>query len=295
MGPDGIAPGDGNTGPVPAADARPADPLLSLRDASKSFGAVQAIVHGSIDLAGGEAHALVGENGAGKSTLVKILAGVYQPDTGSLFIDGSPVLLHGPADAQTAGIAVIYQEPTLFPDLSVEENIFMGRQPMRSGRRIDRRLMRAEAMALFERLGVRLDPGRVCRGLSIADQQIVEIGKALSLNARVIVMDEPTAAQVLDTPKYRGKIALTGLGTPDSLKKFVADGTVQSFELWNPANLGYLAAYAAVNYASKKITNSAGQSFTAGKLGSFTVGADSTVLLGPPFVFTKANISQFNF
>ena len=103
------------------------------------------------------------------------------------------------------------------------------------------------------------------------------------------------AAQVLDTPKYRGKIALTGLGTPDSLKKFVSDGTIQSFELWNPANLGYLAAYAAVNYASKKITSSAGQSFTAGKLGSFTVGADSTVLLGPPFVFTKANISQFNF
>ena len=103
------------------------------------------------------------------------------------------------------------------------------------------------------------------------------------------------AAQVLDTAKYRGKIALTGLGTPDSLKKFVADGTVQSFELWNPANLGYLAAYAAVNLASKKITNSAGQSFTAGKLGSFTVGADSTVLLGPPFVFTKANINQFNF
>ena len=103
------------------------------------------------------------------------------------------------------------------------------------------------------------------------------------------------AAQVLDTPKSRGKIALTGLGTPNSLKKFVSDGTIQSFELWNPANLGYLAAYAAVNLASKKITNSAGQSFTAGKLGSFTVGADSTVLLGPPFVFTKANISQFNF
>jgi rhamnose transport system substrate-binding protein len=103
------------------------------------------------------------------------------------------------------------------------------------------------------------------------------------------------AAQVLDTPKYRGKIALTGLGTPDSLKKFVADGTVQSFELWNPANLGYLAAYGAVNLASNKITNSAGQSFTAGKLGSFTVGADSSVLLGPPFVFTKANINQFNF
>ncbi len=103
------------------------------------------------------------------------------------------------------------------------------------------------------------------------------------------------AAQVLDTAKYRGKIALTGLGTPDSLKKFVADGTIQSFELWNPANLGFLAGYAAVNFASKKITSSAGGSFTAGKLGKFTVGSDSTILLGPPFVFNKANISQFNF
>ena len=103
------------------------------------------------------------------------------------------------------------------------------------------------------------------------------------------------AAQVLDTPKYRGKIALTGLGTPNSLKKYVADGTIQSFELWNPADLGYLAGYAAVNYASKKITSASGQSFTAGKLGKFTVGADKTILLGPPFVFTKANISQFNF
>jgi rhamnose transport system substrate-binding protein len=103
------------------------------------------------------------------------------------------------------------------------------------------------------------------------------------------------AAQVLDNPKYRGKIALTGLGTPDSLKKYVADGTIQAFELWNPANLGYLAAYAAVEYASKAITNAQGQSFSAGKLGTFTVGADDTILLGPPTVFSSANISNFNF
>jgi rhamnose transport system substrate-binding protein len=103
------------------------------------------------------------------------------------------------------------------------------------------------------------------------------------------------AAQVVDTAKYRGKVAVTGLGTPDSLKKYVAEGTVPAFELWNPANLGFLAAYAAVELASKKITNAAGQSFTAGKLGSFTVGADRTILLGPPFVFNKSNISSFNF
>ena len=103
------------------------------------------------------------------------------------------------------------------------------------------------------------------------------------------------AAAVLDTSKYRGKIALTGLGTPDEMKKYVSDGTVKQFELWNPANLGYLAAYAAVELASGKITGAAGQSFTAGKLGSYTVGAGNTVLLGPPYVFSSANIAQFNF
>ena len=103
------------------------------------------------------------------------------------------------------------------------------------------------------------------------------------------------AAAVLDTPKYKGKIALTGLGTPDEMKKFVSDGTVKSFELWNPADLGYLAAYAAVEMASGKITGAQGQSFTAGKLGSYTVGLQNSVLLGPPYVFSAANISKFNF
>ena len=103
------------------------------------------------------------------------------------------------------------------------------------------------------------------------------------------------AAAVLDTPKYKGKIALTGLGTPDEMKKFVSDGTVKSFELWNPADLGYLAAYAAVEMASGKITGASGQSFTAGKLGSYTVGLQNSVLLGPPYVFSAANINKFNF
>jgi rhamnose transport system ATP-binding protein len=169
-------------------------PVLSLRHAAKSFGAVRAVVDGTIDLYGGEAHALLGENGAGKSTMVKMLAGVHQPDAGQIEINGQPVTLNNPAAAQAAGIAVIYQEPTLFPDLSVAENIFMGRQPLRAGRRIDRKLLREQSTELFARLGVPLDPDRVCRGLSIADQQLVEIAKALSLDAQVIVMDEPTAA-----------------------------------------------------------------------------------------------------
>jgi len=182
------------TGHPPDAGRTPGAPLLSLRHAAKAFGAVQAIADGSIDLYGGEVHGLVGENGAGKSTLVKILAGVYQPDSGELLVDGTPTALHSPAAAQDAGIAVIYQEPTLFPDLTAAENIFMGRQPLRRGRRIDARQMREQARELFEQLGVRIDPGRICRGLSIADQQIIEIAKALSLQAKIIVMDEPTAA-----------------------------------------------------------------------------------------------------
>jgi len=172
----------------------PTEPVLVLRHAAKSFGAVQAVADASIELYRGETHALVGENGAGKSTVVKMLAGVHQPDSGVLIVNGTAVRLSGPADAQAAGIAVIYQEPLLFPDLTVAENIYMGRQPLRRGRRIDAAAMKDRVNELFGRLGVRLDPDRICRGLSIADQQLVEIAKALSLDATIIVMDEPTAA-----------------------------------------------------------------------------------------------------
>src|SRR5690606_21449378 len=126
--------------------------------------------------------------------LVKTLAGVHRPDSGQVLLNGEPVVFHNPADAQRAGVAVIYQEPTLFPDLSVAENIFMGRQPRTTLGRIDRRAMRAEAAGLFDRLGVTVDPEQPARGLSIADQQLVEIAKAISRDARVLIMDEPTAA-----------------------------------------------------------------------------------------------------
>jgi rhamnose transport system ATP-binding protein len=174
------------------------EPLLAVRSVAKSFGAVAAVKDVSFPLYAGEVHALVGENGAGKSTIVKMLAGVHLPDAGTIELDGRPLELGSPADALAAGIAVIYQEPTLFPDLTVAENVVMGRQPLGQGwagrRRIDRRAMNELATGFFTRLGVALDPDRPARGLSIADQQLVEIAKALSLNARVIVMDEPTAA-----------------------------------------------------------------------------------------------------
>jgi len=167
---------------------------LELRGVAKSFGAVVALSSGSLRLENGSIHALIGENGAGKSTIVKIIAGLYQRDSGEFLLDGESTEFSSTAQSKAAGIAVIYQEPTLFPDLSVTENIFMGRQPTRSLGRIDRRLMREEAVGLFRRLGVRIDPDRPTLGLSIADQQIIEIAKAISLDARVLVMDEPTAA-----------------------------------------------------------------------------------------------------
>lgn len=169
-------------------------PVLELRDIHKSFGAVHALRGASLSLYQGQVTALVGENGAGKSTLVKTLAGLHQQDRGRVLLDGQEVSFRDPLHAREAGIAVIYQEPTMFPDLTVAENIFMGRQPLRSLRRIDRKAMRQQALDLFQQLGVKIDPDRAAQGLSIADQQVVEIAKAISLDARVLIMDEPTAA-----------------------------------------------------------------------------------------------------
>src|SRR5688500_12422441 len=177
---------------MPASNA--AAPVLEPRDVSKSFGPVVALRSGSLRVEAGSIHALVGENGAGKSTLVKVVAGVHRRDSGTFELGGEPVDFSSTAESKQAGVAVIYQEPTLFPDLSVTENIFMGRQLLTRRRRIDRQAMYAAADGLFARRGVRIDPRRPAEGLSIADQQIIEIAKAISLDARLLVMDEPTAA-----------------------------------------------------------------------------------------------------
>lgn len=169
-------------------------PCVELRGVRKSFGAVLALQNGNLSLHSGEVHALLGENGAGKSTLVKILAGVHAPSSGDFHVNGQPVRFRRPSDARKAGIAVIYQEPTLFGDLSITENIYMGRQLVDRWGRLQHAQMDSAVAALLSRLGVSLDASRVVRGLSIADQQIVEIAKALSQNAKVLVMDEPTAA-----------------------------------------------------------------------------------------------------
>lgn len=169
-------------------------PRLALRNVRKTFGNVVALADGTIELYPGEIHALAGENGAGKSTLVKIMAGLYQRDSGDFEFAGGPIEFANVAESKDAGISVIYQEPTLFPDLTVAENIFMGRQPRNKLGMIDHSKMRDDAEALFTELGVPIDPGRVAEGLSIADQQIIEIAKAISMAAKVLIMDEPTAA-----------------------------------------------------------------------------------------------------
>src|SRR6195952_2746712 len=168
--------------------------VLELEHVVKTFGPVVALADGTLTVTAGSIHALIGENGAGKSTIVKIVAGVHPRDSGLFRLDGEPVDFRSTAESKAAGVAVIYQEPTLFPDLSVTENLFMGRQPQRGLAGIDRRAMRAEAVRLFTRLGVRIDPDRPALGLSIADQQIIQSAKAISLEARLLIMDEPTAA-----------------------------------------------------------------------------------------------------
>jgi len=178
-------------GPALGVDRRSS---LVLTKAAKAFGPVIALADGQIDIRSGEIHALVGENGAGKSTLVKILAGVHHPDAGEFTVAGKPVTFRAVADSKAAGISVIYQEPTLFPDLTVAENIFIGRQPRGRLGLIDKAAMRQQARELFDTLGVPIDPDRIAEGLSIADQQIIEIAKAISLSATVLIMDEPTAA-----------------------------------------------------------------------------------------------------
>jgi ABC-type branched-subunit amino acid transport system ATPase component len=161
---------------------------------SKRFAATQALQDVSLDLAAGEIHGLVGENGAGKSTIVKVFAGIHQPDSGNVILDGKAVLLHGPAHARSLGMAVVHQEPRLFPDLTVAENVFMGHAPTGGLGTVNWREMRQSADRIFESLSVHIDSGEVVRGLSMADQQLIEIAKALSIDARVLILDEPTAS-----------------------------------------------------------------------------------------------------
>lgn len=167
-------------------------PILKLDSISKTFPGVTALDNIQFEMFPGEVHALLGENGAGKSTLIKIMTGIYQPDSGEILLDGLPIKISNSAQAQVYGIAAIYQEPVVFPDLNVAENIFIGHRVQ--GAFVEWRKMYREAAEILAQLGVSLDPRSQARGLTLAQQQTVEIAKALSLNARVLIMDEPTAS-----------------------------------------------------------------------------------------------------
>jgi rhamnose transport system ATP-binding protein len=167
--------------------------IIQLRDVTKAFSGIQALDGVSFDLRRGEVHALVGENGAGKSTLIKIVAGAYLPDTGTIEIDGVTHDALTPEAARHLGIGVVYQEFNLLPELSVAENVFLGAQPTGLFGLLDTGERRNRALQLLNRLGAHLDPDRLVKHLTVGEQQIVEIAKALAMDVRILIMDEPSA------------------------------------------------------------------------------------------------------
>lgn len=175
-----------------SSEVETGEPVVRLRGISKEFPGVLAVDGVDLDIMPGEVHVVAGENGAGKSTLMKLLSQVERPSAGTTELSGEPVEYHGPGHAQHLGVAMVYQEFALAPDLSVAENLYLGREPGRLGF-VDRRKEMAEARDLLRRVGLNVSPGRLVSGLTVAEMQRVEIAKALAIDARVVIMDEPTA------------------------------------------------------------------------------------------------------
>ncbi len=169
------------------------EPVVEMTDISISFPGVKALDGVSFRMFPGEVHSLMGENGAGKSTLIKALTGVYQADSGTITLGGSEVSFHSTAQAQDAGISTVYQEVNLLPNLSVAENIRLGREPRRFGA-IDTRRMRTQARDVLEGLGLEVDPGSLLGSHSLAIQQLIAIARAINIDARVLILDEPTSS-----------------------------------------------------------------------------------------------------
>ena len=169
--------------------------LVVMKDIEKSFPGVRALHNAQLELRSGEVHALMGENGAGKSTMMKILAGIYRRDGGEILLDGKPVEINSPRQAQDLGIGIIHQELNLMPHLTAAQNMFIGREPRKAaGLLLDEAKLNAQAAEIFASMHLKLDPRTLVGGLTIARQQMVEIAKALSYRSRVLIMDEPTAA-----------------------------------------------------------------------------------------------------
>jgi ribose transport system ATP-binding protein len=185
--------------------AGPAGPLVAFDRVTKRFGSTEALTAVSLVGHAGSVHAVTGENGAGKSTLMNLLAGVHRPDEGEMRLSGRRVELRSPSEARAAGISTIFQELTLLPNLTVAENMFLGREPRRSGL-IDRTAMRKAARAALDRLGSHISENAWCGELSVGEQQLVEIAKGISADAQIFILDEPTAA--LNAPEVEKLAAL---------------------------------------------------------------------------------------
>jgi inositol transport system ATP-binding protein len=170
------------------------DTLLRMTGISKAFPGVQALDDVHLEAEAGRVHALMGENGAGKSTLMKVLAGIYRPDAGTIELDGAEVQIPDSSTALKLGIAMIHQELSAVPEMTVAENVYLGREPLNRFRLVDKRRMIADARAVFAKWQIDIDPRRVMKSLSVAQMQMVEIAKAISTDARLIIMDEPTSA-----------------------------------------------------------------------------------------------------
>ena len=187
--------------------------ILEFQNISKSFVGVKALSDVSFSVREGEVHALLGENGAGKSTLMKILSGAYMKDAGKVFLDGQEIQVKNTKESERLGISIIYQELNLIPELSVAENIFLDRQPKRNGF-IDWKQMNQDAEKILEGIDMKIPPKMIVSTLSVAQRQMVEIAKAVSLGARLVIMDEPTSTltegetrklfQVISSLKQRG-------------------------------------------------------------------------------------------
>src|SRR4051794_7611150 len=169
-------------------------PLLKAVNITKSFAAVNALKEASFELRAGEVHALVGENGAGKSTLVRIITGAVLHDTGEIFLNGELIRENSPALSKARGIAAIYQQPALFPELTVAENITIGQERLGVFGRVDWKARRRFAQELLDRIGAKIDPEATASEMSMPQQQLVEIARALGENARILILDEPTAS-----------------------------------------------------------------------------------------------------
>src|SRR5580700_9856562 len=179
---------------IPSQTPLPMPSILKINGISKRFPGVQALQDVTFEVQAGSIHAVMGENGAGKSTLMQVIAGVHQPDAGTIEFYGEPVKFTDPAEAQAKGIAIVYQELNLAPNLSIAENIFLGLEPKRSAFFLDREKLKVATLVVLKRLGLHHDPDTVVRTLTVAQQQLIEICKSLVRNPRLLILDEPTSS-----------------------------------------------------------------------------------------------------